>query len=149
MNRYEPSRYGRPRGREEDHDPGERHGSRDFSRRDEGPYGTSHWGKDYANARRLNENLQRHGTAPKGYVRADERICEEISEALMCTHYIDSSEVTVSVREGKVILEGSVPDRRMKHAIEDIADRCPGVQDVDNRLRVNREASRGGSGPNN
>ncbi len=40
------------------------------------------------------------------------------------------------VKDAKVTLEGSVPDRRMKHAIEDLADQCPGVQDVDNRIRV-------------
>jgi osmotically-inducible protein OsmY len=43
-----------------------------------------------------------------------------------------------------VVLEGTVPDRYMKHAIEDLADAAPGVQDDDNRIRV---ASRSWSGP--
>jgi hypothetical protein len=50
--------------------------------------------------------------------------------------HIDSSEVTVEVRDAKVVLEGVVPDRRMKHAIEDLVDACPGVQDIDSRVRV-------------
>jgi hypothetical protein len=79
---------------------------------------------------------------PKGYQRSDERICEDISERLMEAYHIDSSEVTVRVMGGKAILEGTVPDRRMKHAIEDMACAAPGVQDVENRVRVADEAGR-------
>jgi len=73
---------------------------------------------------------------PKGYQRTDERLREDISERLMYASYIDSSEVTVAVAGGKVTLEGTVPDRYMKHAIEDLVDECPGIQDIDNRVRV-------------
>jgi BON domain len=73
---------------------------------------------------------------PKGYQRSDERLKEDISERLMEAAHIDSSEVSVDVRGAKVILDGIVPDRRMKHAIEDLVDACPGVQDIDNRVRV-------------
>jgi osmotically-inducible protein OsmY len=51
---------------------------------------------------------------------------------------IDCSDVTVAVAGAKVLLEGSVPERQMKHAIEDLADACPGVQDIENRIRVGR-----------
>lgn len=73
---------------------------------------------------------------PKGYQRSDERLKEDICERLMESYYIDSSEVSVDVKGGKVSLEGSVPTRHMKHAIEDIVDACPGVTDIDNRVRV-------------
>jgi hypothetical protein len=73
---------------------------------------------------------------PKGYQRSDERLQEDISERLMQSEHVDSSEVTVNVVAGKVILEGSVPSRYMKHYIEDLADGCPGVQDIDNKIRV-------------
>ena len=73
---------------------------------------------------------------PKGYTRSDERIREDICEHLMASHHIDSSDVTVEVSGGKVTLEGTVPERRMKHAIEDMAGACPGVNDVDNLVRV-------------
>jgi BON domain len=83
------------------------------------------------------------GTGPKGYQRSDERLREDISERLMQAGNLDSSEVTVNVSGGKVTLEGTVTDRYMKHAIEDLVDACPGVQDIDNRIRVDR--SMGGS----
>jgi hypothetical protein len=73
---------------------------------------------------------------PKGYQRTDERLREDISERLMYATHIDSSEVTVAVTGGKVTLEGTVPERHMKHAIEDLVDECPGIQDIDNRVRV-------------
>jgi len=57
---------------------------------------------------------------------------------------VDVEEVTVQVQNGRVTLEGSVPQRHMKHRIEDIADQCSGVQDVDNRVRVQRESSQSG-----
>jgi hypothetical protein len=75
---------------------------------------------------------------PKGYQRSDERLREDISERIMQAHTIDSSDVTVEVSGAKVVLEGTVPDRRMKHAIEDLADACPGIQDIENRIRVRR-----------
>lgn len=81
---------------------------------------------------------RRYPPGPKGYQRSDERLREDISERLMEAHYIDSSDVTVEVSGAKVMLEGTVPERRMKHAIEDLVDACPGVQDIDNRIRVRR-----------
>lgn len=81
---------------------------------------------------------RRYPPGPKGYQRSDERLREDISERLMQARHIDSSEVTVEVSGAKVVLEGTVPDRRMKHAIEDLADACPGVQDIENRIRVKR-----------
>jgi hypothetical protein len=91
-------------------------------------YGASQYGTSQHN--------RRYPAGPKGYARSDERIREDISERLMEAFHIDSSEVTVQVLGGRVTLEGTVPDRRMKHAIEDVADTTSGVQDVDNRVRV-------------
>lgn len=79
---------------------------------------------------------------PKGYQRSDERLREDISERLMMSSSVDSSEVTVNVSSGKVTLEGTVPDRYMKHYIEDLVDACPGVQDIDNRIRVDANSGR-------
>jgi len=73
---------------------------------------------------------------PKGYQRSDERMKEDISERLFAAYHIDSSEVTVDVRGGRVALEGTVPSRHMKHAIEDMVDSCPGVMEIDNRILV-------------
>lgn len=84
------------------------------------------------------QGQRRYRTGPKGYTRSDDRIREDICERLMLADSIDSSEVTVSVKDGKVTLEGTVPTRNMKHQIEDVADYAAGVQDVDNRIRVER-----------
>jgi len=94
---------------------------------------------------RQGRQQRRYPQGPKGYTRSDERVREDISERLMQAYDIDSSEVTVQVVAAKVTLEGTVPSRYMKHAIEDIADSAPGVQDVDNRIRVTSSASRWGS----
>ena len=63
---------------------------------------------------------------------------EDISERLWRAEYIDSSEVTIAVKDGAVTLSGTVPERWMRHEIENIADNCMGVQDIENSVRVQR-----------
>lgn len=74
-------------------------------------------------------------TDPKGYVRSDERVRENVCEALAHSG-LDVSDVSVSVTDGRVVLEGTVPQRRTKHDVEDCTVECAGVNDVDNRIRV-------------
>lgn len=76
------------------------------------------------------------GVGPKNYRRSDERLTEEINERLTDDDYLDASEITVRVADGKVTLEGTVDQRWMKHMAEDIADACSGVKEVDNRITV-------------
>jgi osmotically-inducible protein OsmY len=103
--------------------------------------------EDWSGSRGLGGDEQRFGAGkflgkgPKGYKRSDERLREDISERLMQSGSIDSSEVTVEVADGTVTLQGTVPERRMKHEIEDLIDRCLGVKDIDNRVRVQRAGS--------
>jgi hypothetical protein len=101
-----------------------------------GPQGEAHWPQSSWAQQRP---AQRRG--PKGYKRSDERIREDICERLMLSAFIDSSEVTIEVKDGKVIMEGTVPERRMKHAIEDMAEATAGVNDVENNVRVEQHAS--------
>jgi osmotically-inducible protein OsmY len=75
---------------------------------------------------------------PKNYERSDERIREDLCERLWHDASLDVAEVSVDVDHGIVKLDGTVPHRRMKHAIEDIAAGCAGVHDVENRIRVVR-----------
>jgi hypothetical protein len=100
------------------------------------PVGSEEWGG--AAEWRPAPQDRRYPPGPKGYQRSDERLREDISERLMEARHIDSSDVTVEVSGAKVVLDGTVPERRMKHAIEDLVDACPGVQDIDNRIRVRR-----------
>jgi len=78
------------------------------------------------------------GKGPKGYVRSDERIREEICERLS-EGYLDASEIEVVVREGEVTLTGMVTDRQTKRLAEEIADAAHGVKDIENRLKVKAE----------
>jgi len=78
------------------------------------------------------------GRGPKNYTRSDERIREDINEALYHDHHIDASDINVDVKHGVVTLTGSVKERIAKYRTEDIADRCSGVKDVENRLSVQR-----------
>lgn len=92
--------------------------------------------RDYRAGRSTDRTRRRYPPGPKGYQRSDERMKEDISERLYAAYHVDSSEVTIDVRAGKVTLEGTVPSRHMKHAIEDMVDDCMGVVEIDNRIRV-------------
>lgn len=76
------------------------------------------------------------GLGPKGYVRPDERIREEICDELTRRPDVDPREVEVRVADGEVTLEGSVEDRTTRAAVDEIATNCAGVRQVFNRLRV-------------
>ena len=119
--------YGSERGSGSPRDYGRDYGGRQqYGYRGEpGGYGSNQQGR-----------MLRRG--PKNYTRSDERIREDVCERLMQSD-LDASDVTVEVRQATVILEGSVPERRIKYIIEDIAGQCLGVTDVDNNLRVSRE----------
>jgi len=85
------------------------------------------------------EEMPRTGKGPKTYKRSDERIREEINDQLMRHRWADSSEVDVQVKDGEVTLMGTVPDRRTKREVEDVAECVLGVQEVQNLLRLRRE----------
>jgi hypothetical protein len=76
------------------------------------------------------------GKGPKGYVRSDERIREDVCEHLSYHPYIDASDIEVTVREGEVTLSGTVDGRMVKRAAEECCDHVRGVKDVHNHLRV-------------
>lgn len=78
------------------------------------------------------------GKGPTGYTRSDDRIKEQICEALADDDHIDATHIEVVVKNGEVILTGTVDDRRTKRLAEDLVERMPGVKDVQNQLRVGR-----------
>lgn len=71
----------------------------------------------------------------QGGSRADERLRDRVCEQLWRTG-LDVSEVSVDVSGGYVTLEGTVGSRDERRAIEDCVDRCAGVADITNRIRV-------------
>jgi hypothetical protein len=78
------------------------------------------------------------GRGPKGYRRSDDRIQEEVNEELTRHPEIDASEIEVQVENGEVTLTGKVEDRQQKRLAEDLAERCSGVNDVHNQLKVDK-----------
>jgi len=133
-------RYGQPYGPQYGQPQGQQYGPRYGQQSRQQPYGNDRY-SGYPDTR-----ARRFTTGPKGYQRSDERLKEDICERLMESHYIDSSDVSVEVRGARVVLEGTVPSRHMKHAIEDLVDACPGVQDIDNRVSVANQHLRQGLG---
>ena len=78
------------------------------------------------------------GKGPQNYSRSDERIHELICERLTDDPRIDATEIEVEVRDGLPTLRGSVPERYMKYAAEDLAQECVSANEVRNELRVTR-----------
>jgi hypothetical protein len=81
------------------------------------------------------------GKGPRGYRRSDERIREDVSDRLTDHPGIDASDIDVDVRGGEVTLKGTVTSRDQKRMAEDVIESCPGVGEVHNQLRVQREHS--------
>lgn len=82
-----------------------------------------------------------HGKAPKGYQRSDERVREEVCEALSHHGEIDASEIEVNVSQGIVTLSGTVESRQIKRLAEDCAEGLSGVKDVKNDIKVQSASS--------
>jgi hypothetical protein len=83
-------------------------------------------------------NFGNYGKGPKGYVRSDERIREDVCDRLSDDDELDASDITVAVSNGEVRLEGSVLDRQSKHRAEDLAESVSGVRDITNNLRARK-----------
>jgi osmotically-inducible protein OsmY len=76
------------------------------------------------------------GKGPAGYTRSDERIRENVCEALADDDRVDASNIEVTVKNGEVILTGTVDDRQSKRMAEECVENLSGVKDVQNQLRV-------------
>jgi len=76
------------------------------------------------------------GRGPKGYQRPDDRIREDVSDQFTDDEWLDASELTVHVRQGVVMLGGTVPDRQQIRRAESIACSVSGVRSVTNHLRI-------------
>jgi osmotically-inducible protein OsmY len=126
---YEGRGYGRP-GFNEDRDSGQR---RDFLDRASDEV-ASWFGDDDAERRRRMD--QHRGKGPKGYIRTDERIREDVNDRLSDDPMLDASDVEVSVSGGEVTLDGKVASRQDKRRAEDLAESVSGVTHTQNNLRV-------------
>ena len=81
------------------------------------------------------------GKGPQGYKRSDDRIAEDINEAMTRDHSLDATNISVEVKDGEVVLKGTVSDRESKRCAEELAESCSGVIDVQNQIRIKRDDS--------
>ncbi len=107
----------------------------------------SWFGDDEASRRRqMDEREDHRGRGPKGYTRSDDRIREDVSDALSDDPSVDASDISVSVSGSEVTLTGTVSTRMAKRRAEDCADRVSGVKHVQNNLRVKETTYGSGAG---
>lgn len=92
------------------------------------PFPGSNW--EYA------REEKHYGKGPKGWKRSDDRIHEEVCEALYRSDRVDASHVEVNVENGIVGLRGSVSSRLEKREAERLVENLMGVWDVRNELQI-------------
>lgn len=76
---------------------------------------------------------------PKGWVRPDARILDELCERIVRAG-VDASALEVSVARGEVSLAGELGTREERRVVMDLAERILGVVAIDADIRV-REGS--------
>jgi osmotically-inducible protein OsmY len=92
------------------------------------------WFGDEDAARR--RRMDHRGRGPQNYTRSDDRIREDVNDNLTDDWGVDASNVTVTVNNGEVTLDGTVATRLQKRRAEDCAEEVSGVKNVQNNLRV-------------
>lgn len=99
------------------------------------------YGAEYEQPESLGQRIKgwfqgHRGKGPAGYTRSDERIRENVCEALADDDRVDASNIEVTVKNGEVTLTGTVDDRQSKRIAEECIENLSGVKDVQNQLRV-------------
>jgi osmotically-inducible protein OsmY len=109
-------------------------------------FGSSQGSRSGSGRQGSSEYGAHRGKGPKGYTRSDDRLKEIICEKLTDDPMIDASEINVEVTSQIVKLTGTVDDRSTKYDVEELIERCGGVKDIDNQLRVRSAGGSYGSG---
>lgn len=76
------------------------------------------------------------GKGPKNYNRSVERIKEDASDRLADDSLVDASNIDLQVKDGELILSGTVCTRFEKRRAENLVENVSGVKNVQNNLRV-------------
>lgn len=97
----------------------------------------SSWFGDEAAEHRREEDHR--GRGPRGYQRSDARIEEDVHDHLTHDRYVDATDISVTVKDREVTLDGTVHSRRAKRRAEDCCEEVVGVEHVQNNLRVARQ----------
>ena len=69
-------------------------------------------------------------------VNSDERVREDVSQALEGVPGVNAGKIELSVAEGVVTLTGTVEDAETWHRAQSAVAGVPGVGRVDNKLRL-------------
>jgi hypothetical protein len=93
----------------------------------------SWFGDEDASRRREQDH---RGRGPSGYTRSDERIRDDANDHLTQDWGVDASDITVSVSNGEITLDGTVDSRQSKRRAEDCVENISSVKHVQNNLRV-------------
>jgi hypothetical protein len=94
------------------------------------------WEEYYSSNRDVRS--QQRGKGPRGYIRPDARIFDDVCELLTRHREVDASEIEVKVEQGIVTLTGKVQDRNTKRFAGEISEQVSGVRDVFNLLEFDR-----------
>lgn len=103
-----------------------------------GVSGKSQSGDTWVNDKEYHDQVDFVGYGPKSYTRSDDRIYEEVCEALMKHREVDATNIGVLVDHGIVHLTGRVQTKKMKNIAEFVSEDLPGVKAVRNELTVIR-----------
>ncbi len=102
--------------------------------------GEETWGEEQFRAERREEQGRRQSNAgPRGRRRSDESLRDEIREILTADPELEVTDMEVEVEGGAVTLTGAVIDSDARLLAEELVETLPGVREVHNRLRVDRE----------
>ena len=79
------------------------------------------------------------GKGPKGYRRTDERIQDDVNEALTRNSHLDASDIEVKVKGAIVTLSGTVANREMKVLAENCIELISGINDIRNEIHLRQK----------
>lgn len=94
---------------------------------------------DYGRQQHINDKKNFSGVGPKGFSVSDDTIREEVCHKLWEHDGIDASELEVEVKEGKVIVTGSLPEREMRDLVEDVCDDFVSKEKIQLQINVRRQ----------
>lgn len=106
----------------------------------------SWFGDEDAERRRERDH---RGRGPSNYTRSDERLLEDACERLTHDPRVDASNVTVSVGDGEITLDGTVDSRSAKRRAEDCVYDVSGITHVQNNLRIDTSNAYGNTAQSN
>lgn len=82
--------------------------------------------------------LDHFGKGPKGWKRSDEKIKDDVCEALYRNQRVDATDIEVLVNQGVVTLRGNIETRDGKRHAEACVEHITGVEDIQNEITVGK-----------